>query len=316
MASEPEPITLTVSSGDAGERLDIYLVRRLEGPSRSAIQDWIRTGRVTVEGANSRAAYRTRAGDHVAVLPPAPTFSDLVQENIPLEVVHEDPWLIVINKPAGLVVHPGAGKPAGTLANALLHHFRQLSHDEGLRPGIVHRLDKNTSGLLVVAKNEMVHDHLARQFQRRQVEKHYVALVHGDVAVNKGVIDVPLGRDPIARTKMSTRGRKLRTAVTEFLVLKRFHSFSLLRLILHTGRTHQIRVHLQHLRHPVVGDRTYGGDPRAFLRDAGLIRAIQQLNRHFLHAVRLSFTHPQTGERLSFEAPLPVELADFLTRLE
>lgn len=284
------------------------------------IQAWIRAERVHVDGQATKAGYSLRPGEEVEIDPPPAEPCQLVPEPIPLKIVYEDEWLVVVDKPAGMVVHPGAGVSHGTLANALLYHFGQLSQGGTERPGIVHRLDKATSGLLVVAKNEQVHEELAGQFRRREVEKHYLGLVYGHLEKKKGVIQVPLGRDRTVRTRISTRSRKLREAVTEYEAVREFKHFSLLRVVLHTGRTHQIRVHLQHLKHPVVGDETYGGEPRRFLRGlpagAGLAKEIAGLGRHFLHAAFLAFTHPVGRERASFDSPLPPELAQFLARLE
>lgn len=313
-------IKLTVDPADAYRRLDQYLAANLEGRSRSAIQVWIKAGRVRVDGQVTKAGYSVRPGEVVEIDPPPVEPSQLLAEPIPLNIVYEDEWLVVVDKPAGMVVHPGAGVSHGTLANALLYHFQQLSQGGTERPGIVHRLDKATSGLLVVAKNEQVHEALAGQFRRREVEKHYEALVYGHLERKKGVVQVPLGRDTAMRTRISTRSRRLREAVTEYEVMRELRYFSLLHVVLHTGRTHQIRVHLQHLKHPVVGDETYGGEPRRFLRglpaSAALAKEVTSLGRHFLHAGFLAFQHPVRRERVSFESPLPSELAEFLARLE
>ncbi|MFB3903360.1 MAG: RluA family pseudouridine synthase [Acidobacteriota bacterium] len=313
-------IRLTVDPADAHQRLDRYLAAKLEGRSRSVIQGWIKAERVRVDGRTTKAGHSIRPGEKIEVDPPPAEPSQLLPEPIPLNIIYEDEWLVVVDKPAGVIVHPGAGVSRGTLANALLYHFRELSQGGTERPGIVHRLDKATSGLLVVAKSEQVHERLAGQFRRREVEKQYTALVYGHPEKKKGVIQVPLGRDMAVRTRVSTRSRRLREAVTEYEVVRQFKYFSLLRVILHTGRTHQIRVHLQHLKHPVVGDATYGGEPRRFLRGvpaaAPLVKDITGLGRHFLHAGWLAFEHPVRHERVSFDSPLPAELADFLARLE
>lgn len=313
-------IKLTVEDPAAYERLDRYLVSKLQGRSRSVIQAWIRAERVRVDGKVTKAGYSVRPGEQVEIDPPAVEPSHLLPEPIPLNIVYEDKWLVVVDKPAGMVVHPGAGIRRGTLANALLYHFRELSQEGTDRPGIVHRLDKATSGLLVVAKNEQIHEELAGQFRRREVEKHYLALVYGHLEKKRGMIQVPLGRDAARRTRISTRSRKLREAITEYEVLRHLKYFSLLQIVLHTGRTHQIRVHLQHLKHPIVGDETYGGEPRRFLRGlpAGplLIKEVTGLGRYFLHAGFLAFQHPTRRERVEFASPLPSELAEFLTRLE
>jgi 23S rRNA pseudouridine1911/1915/1917 synthase len=240
----------------------------------------------------------------------------MVPEAIPLKIIHEDGTLVVVDKPAGLVVHPGTGNRQGTLANALLHHFQSISRSETIRPGIVHRLDKATSGLMVVAKNDQAHDFLARQFKDRQVEKHYLALVYGCLKERAGVIDVSLGRDPFVRTKMSTRSRRARKALTRYETIRVYRDFTYVRVYPQTGRTHQIRVHFQHLGHPVVGDETYGGKAIQRVKDPDLIAPIRSLKRYFLHAEFLAFVHPDSGEKVSFEIPLPDELAELLRALK
>ena len=311
-----KPIVLKVGSEEARQRLDVFLSRKLEQVSRTVIQHWIESGHVTVQGREEKPRYRVKEDDEICVMPPPPEVVDLLPESLPLSIVHEDEALVVVDKPAGMVVHPGAGNPRGTLANALLYHFREISRQSSLRPGMVHRLDKNTSGLLIVAKNERTHNFLAQQFKRREVEKHYLALVYGRIKEEKGIIDVPLGRDRWIRTKISTRSRQLRHALTEYQRVRFWQDFSYLRVVLHTGRTHQIRVHLQHLGHPVVGDETYGKRAHERLRDPTCVEAIQNLKRLFLHATFLSFVHPDTQRRVSFESPLPSELARFLSTLK
>lgn len=316
----PERVLLEASAEDAGQRLDVFLASRLERVSRSVVQRWIEAGQVKVNDRRQRPRYAVKKGDKISLLVPSPEPSHLVAEAIPLSIVYEDTTLVVVDKPAGMVVHPGAGNRSGTLANALLHHFGQISRHDTLRPGMVHRLDKNTSGLLLVAKSEWVHDFLASQFKKREVEKQYLALLHGRLRKEQGVIDRPLGRDPWVRTRISTRSRRSRQAVTRYEVI-RFLSgggvtFSLVRVHLHTGRTHQIRVHFQSIGHPVVGDDTYGKKADQQVKDATIRAFIEELGRHFLHAASLSFTHPETGEYVSFESPLPRELAELLTNLE
>ncbi|MFQ5738219.1 MAG: RluA family pseudouridine synthase [Acidobacteriota bacterium] len=305
-----------VRHGDAGKRLDLFLVDHLRHVSRSSIQRWMESGHVTVNGNVCKPSHPVRLEDEIQVLPPAPAPVELVPEPIPLSVVYEDDALVVIDKPAGLVVHPGAGNPSGTLANALVFHFEQFGGRKTLRPGIVHRLDKQTSGLLVVAKTKRDHEALARQFQRRQVEKRYLALVYGRLQEEKGVIDLPIGRDTRIRTKISTRSYKRRAAVTEYRLLRHLHDCSYVEVRLRTGRTHQIRVHFQHLGHPVVGDTTYGGKRYEGICDPLRRREVKRLNRHFLHAALLSFSHPRRGGRVTFESTLPRELARLLSCLE
>lgn len=245
----------------------------------------------------------------------APAAAIFTPEPIPIEIVYEDETLVVVNKPAGLVVHPAAGIHSGTLANALAYHFQQLPDSgAGVRPGIVHRLDRDTSGLLVVAKTEAVLEHLSDQFRDRTVFKSYVALVHGRVNVESGKIDQPLARDPSNRTRMAVvRGG--RSALSLFRVRQRFDRFTLLDVELKTGRTHQIRVHLAWLKHPVVGDETYGGGRDNTIQDARLRAHVRNLGRHFLHAEKLAFTHPQSGERVEFNSSLPPELSGLLAIL-
>jgi 23S rRNA pseudouridine1911/1915/1917 synthase len=254
--------------------------------------------------------------DEIEVDLTSPPTSEFQAENIPLTIVYEDEWLIVVNKPAGLVVHPGAGIASGTLANGLAFHFAQLSGAAGaFRPGIVHRLDKGTSGLLVVAKSEAVHEDLAEQFRARTVLKSYVALVHGNVEHDSGKIDQPIARDPRNRVRMSV-GRTGRSALSLYRVRKRYQRFTLLDVELKTGRTHQIRVHLAWLKHPVVGDEIYGGGRDKTLADQELRTRIRKLGRQFLHAEQLGFVHPKTREQMRFSAELPPELSDLLKHLK
>jgi 23S rRNA pseudouridine1911/1915/1917 synthase len=311
-----EITSFRVAAEEARRRLDLYLLGHFPGRSRSRIQEWIRAGCVTVEGRQEKAGYLVRPGDLISVTPPEPQSLDLIPEAIPVPVVYEDDSLIVVDKPAGLVVHPGAGNRQGTLANALLHHFQNLSRQATIRPGIVHRLDKQTSGLLVVAKDEETHERLARQFKLREVRKEYLALVHGRVKNQRGSIEVAIGRDQRLRTRISTRSRKLRPAGTEYEVIRLFREFSYLRVNIRTGRTHQIRVHLQHIGHPVVGDETYAGGAHRNVRDPQTRKQVQALGRHFLHAAVLAFRHPEDGRRLEFESPLPTSLAVLLSNLE
>ncbi len=309
-------LTFRVELEEAGQRLDVYLTRCLPDCTRSQLQQWIAQGRVEVEGHLQKAGYRVRCGETIRARPPTTAPTHLVAESIPLEILYEDDTLVVINKPAGMVVHPGAGHPAGTLVNALLYHFRQLRALHPLRPGIVHRLDKQTSGLLLVAKEERTQELLARQFRKRTVDKFYLALSHGRVEPRQGSIDVPIGRHPTRRTHISTRSRRARAALTRYRVLRWFEEFSLLEVRLHTGRTHQIRVHLQHLGHPVVGDSVYGAGSARRVRNARIRERLQELDRHFLHAWKLGFQHPWRDVPLRFRAPLPRELVELLIDLK
>jgi 23S rRNA pseudouridine1911/1915/1917 synthase len=297
-----------------GLRLDRVLASEISGYSRSQLQRLIEEGHITLPRVKAiKANTSVRDGDVITVVLPEPIAPVAVAEALPLEIVYQDPDVIVVNKPAGMVVHPGAGHESGTLVNALLHHVTDLSGIGGeLRPGIVHRLDKGTSGVMVVAKHDRAHQELARQFHDREVEKEYVALVWGLVQQRKR-IDMPIGRDPVHREKISTRARRARSAVTRVTWARHIPGLSLLRIAIQTGRTHQIRVHLNAIGHPIVGDSLYGGVHR---RVPNHLRAVQRLSRPFLHAERLAFTQPTTGEHLEFKAPLPEELRSALDAVE
>src|SRR5205085_7670719 len=299
-----------------GPRLDTYLAAHVPTFSRTRLKQAIEDGDVLVAGRTAKPAYKLRAGEQIELETPAPPVAEFQPEDIPLDIVYEDDALVVVNKPAGMVVHPAAGISSGTLANALAFHFQKLStHSGTLRPGIVHRLDRDTSGLLVVAKTDQAHEHLAEQFRARTVFKSYVALVHGQVREEKGRIEQPIARDPRIRTRMGVV-RNGRPALSLYRVRRRFTRFTLLDVEIKTGRTHQIRVHLAWLKHPVVGDKLYGGGRDQTIPDASLRAAVNALGRQFLHAERLGFRHPQTGAWLQFTAPLPAELARLLDELE
>jgi 23S rRNA pseudouridine1911/1915/1917 synthase len=301
---------LAVDERGAGARLDRFLAERLPALSRARLQALIEAGRVRVDGRAAKAAARLRPGQEISVSVPAAEPARPRPEAIPLAVVHEDAHLLVVDKPAGLVVHPGAGRASGTLVNALLHHVHDLSGVGGvLRPGIVHRLDRGTSGLMVVAKDDQTHRALARQFADRLVEKEYLAVVLGVPARAEGVIEAPIGRDPVHRRRMSVRAPRGRSARSSYRVLEAFDGAALLRVRIHTGRTHQIRVHLAALGHPVAGDATYGG------RRTRARAALESLTRPALHAARLAFDHPATGQRLAFDSPLPPDLQEVLRAL-
>jgi 23S rRNA pseudouridine1911/1915/1917 synthase len=314
-SSDNNTLVFKVSEADAGARLDAYLATQIDGWSRARLQRLIEAGDVLVSGNLAKPSYKVSAADEVEVeLTPAPA-TNFIPENIPLEVVFEDDHVIVINKPAGLVVHPAAGIHSGTLANALAYHFQQLSNAGSIRPGIVHRLDKDTSGLLVVAKTESGHENLSDQFRAREVFKSYVALVYGVLKQESGRIEQPIARDPRNRTRMAIVPGG-RGALSLYKVRRSYNSFTLLDVELKTGRTHQIRVHLSWLKHPVVGDELYAGGRDNNVQDVQLRARIRKLKRQFLHAEQLAFRHPDTGERLRFVAPLPAELADLLENLE
>jgi 23S rRNA pseudouridine1911/1915/1917 synthase len=297
---------LVVDEEQDGLRLDQFLTSVLPGQSRSQIQRLIKEGRVTAaSGGVIRSSTQVREGDRFVVNVPELRPAAPRAEALPLRIVYEDPDVVVLDKPAGMVVHPGAGHEGGTVVNALLHHVKDLSGIGGeARPGIVHRLDRGTSGLMVVAKHDRAHQELARQFHDREVEKEYMALVWGDVQAGRR-IDEPIGRDPNDRQKMSTRARRARSAVTRVTFARHFRGVTFIKVAIATGRTHQIRVHLSAIGHPIVGDQTYGGVRR---RVGDTLRSVLRLERPFLHACRLSFAHPIDGRRVDFDSPLPPEL--------
>jgi 23S rRNA pseudouridine1911/1915/1917 synthase len=313
---DSETLTFNIDETSVDSRLDSYLASQIPTWSRARLQRLIETEDVVVNGRSAKPSYRLRKGDEIEVELTAPQVESFTPENIPIDVVYEDDTLMVVNKPAGLVVHPAAGIHSGTLANALAFHFQNLPASEGsIRPGIVHRLDRDTSGLLVIAKTEKALENLSDQFRDRTVFKSYVALVHGRVDNAAGRVEEPLARDPSNRTRMAVvRGG--RTAITLYKVRKHYDRFTLLDVELKTGRTHQIRVHLAWLHHPVVGDETYGGGRDNNIQDARLRSIVRKLGRHFLQSQRLAITHPTTGERLEFEAPLPAELSDLLRQID
>ena len=303
------PITITVSDDGDGSRLDVFLTSVLSGQSRSQIQRLIKDGSVRVGGRPAKANQPVKTGQEIAVDIPAPVDPAPRPEALPLEILYQDRDLIVVDKPAGMVVHPAAGHETGTLVNALLHHVDDLSGIGGeKRPGIVHRLDRGTSGLMVIAKHDAAHEELSRQFRDREVEKEYIALVWGEVMAGRR-IDLGIGRDARDRKKMSSapaRVRRSREAVTRIVRAEHFgRVLTLANVAIHTGRTHQIRVHLSAIGHPVVGDPLYGGVHR---RVPGDIRAVRHLDRPFLHAARLAFTHPGDGRRMTFTSELPGDL--------
>lgn len=308
-----ETRTFVAAQLEAGVRLDVFLARQMPDWSRSQVQQQIRSGSVCV---GSRTVYKTgeavAAGDRVTIRAARQELR-ATPEELPLEIVYEDDDLLVVNKPAGMVVHVGAGVRSGTLVNALLHHIGTLARAPGdLRPGIVHRLDRMTSGLVVVAKNDETHRDLSDQFKSREVHKTYLALVHGWVAADRGEVGEPVGRDPRRRIRMRTAGLGARDAQTRYQVRQRFSRFTLLEVHPLTGRTHQIRVHLASIGYPVVGDTLYGAPSK--LRISGSEE--KTLERNFLHAAAIRFRHPRSGENLTFEVSLPAELEHFLSRIE
>jgi 23S rRNA pseudouridine1911/1915/1917 synthase len=330
-----EPHSIPVPQEAAGQRLDQFLTARLEGVSRSRVQLLLEQGDVLVDGARPKASYKLRGGESVTITgEPHPAPLKAVAEDIPLTVVFEDKDLAVIDKPAGMMVHAGSGatddaRSRGTLVNALLHRFQALSGTGGeLRPGIVHRLDKETSGLIIVAKNDRAHGALAQMFSARKIQKTYIALVHGALERQKGTITAAIGRDPVRRTRMTTRVQEnARSAVSHYEVVRRletrFGRFSLVRVRIETGRTHQIRVHMASIGHPVVGDTLYGAAGQLTAQPAAGRSRVKggeeekiRLGRNFLHAAELAFTHPGSGKPLALTAPMPQELEAFLHRLE
>lgn len=325
------PLTILVPADAAGQRLDQFLTAQIPDVSRARVQQLLHEGKALVNGSAAKSSLKLRGGERVTILgePHLPPLR-AIAEDIALDIVYEDNDLAVINKPAGMMVHAGAGatedeRNRGTLVNALLHRFGALSGLGGqLRPGIVHRLDKQTSGLIIVAKNDVAHRKLAQQFSKREVKKRYVALVHGWPANDRGTINTPISRDSVRRTRMTTRGSGGRSAVTHYEVRERIASpygkFALLDVRIETGRSHQIRVHLSSLGHPIVGDTLYGAARE--IRLANLARprlqglpSVLTLDRNFLHAAAISFRQPNLGAWLELEAPLPRELLDFLQQL-
>jgi 23S rRNA pseudouridine1911/1915/1917 synthase len=326
--------TIAVLPEAAGQRLDHFLATQLTGISRSRVQLLLDQGDVLIDGQRRKPSLKLRGGEQIVITgDPHPAPLKATAEDIPIHVIYEDADLAVVNKPAGMMVHAGSGqtddaRSRGTLVNALLYRFRALSASGGdLRPGIVHRLDKDTSGLIIVAKNDAAHSALAAQFSGRRISKSYIALVHGQVERPKGTITAAVGRDPVRRTRMTARPTEsARSAVSHYDVARqlttRFGKFTLVHVRIETGRTHQIRVHMASIGHPVVGDTLYGAagqlteqaSPHSSTRKAELEKL--RLGRNFLHAARLEFQHPISGKLLQLEAPLPQDLTAFLARIE
>jgi 23S rRNA pseudouridine1911/1915/1917 synthase len=306
-------LTVVVPEDGDSARLDRYLVSVLPGQSRSQIQRLIKDGLVRIHGREARPNQPVKTGQQITVEIPEPVSPQLQPEALPLAIVYQDRDIAVVDKPAGMVVHPAAGHAAGTLVNALLHHLADLSGIGGeRRPGIVHRLDRGTSGLMVVAKHDGAHEELTRQFRDREVEKTYIALVWGLVQAGRR-IEEPIGRDPHNRKKMSARARRhSREAVTRVVRADHLPGVTLAEIAIHTGRTHQIRVHLSSIGHPIVGDALYGGIRR---RMPARLRALSHLTRPFLHAARLAFKHPSDGRRMEFTSGLPDDLQQVLEEL-
>lgn len=315
MTPPAESSEFIVSAERAGERLDRFLASQLPVLSRSKIQLLMKEGRVRVDGVACKASHHIEAGEVVTIEIPPPPPAGVAAEPIPLEILYEDDDLAVINKPAGMVVHPGAGADSGTMVGALLHRFGGglgLSAVGGpLRPGIVHRLDKGTSGAIAIAKNDAAHRKLVEEFRTRRVQKTYLALLHGRLKENSGTVELPIARDLRRRSRMTARRREGREARTDWRARLRFDGFTLIEADLRTGRTHQIRVHFSALGCPVVGDTLYGA-PR---RERVGSETLPPLERNFLHSARLAFAHPVTGKRIDVRAPLSPELASYLKTL-
>lgn len=319
-----ESVNITVNPEQAGRRLDAFLAESIEVRSRSQIQKMIESGDVLVNQTESKASYKLRSGDEIDVEITEIAPATFTPEDIPIDIVYEDDSILVVDKAPGMVVHPGAGISSGTLANAVAHHFgiaeTETSSVAGdidrlkARVGIVHRLDKLTSGLIIIAKTEEAHESLSEQFRNRTVFKDYVTLVHGEIDEDSGIIDAPIARERHNRTKMGVRAHG-RHALSLWRVRKRFEKFTLLGVEIKTGRTHQIRVHLAHINHPVVGDEVYNSGRDKTVADHEIRKAISALGRFFLHAEKLAIDHPVTGERMKFTAPLPDELTGFLELL-
>jgi 23S rRNA pseudouridine1911/1915/1917 synthase len=308
-----------VAQGEAGERLDVWLARATEATSRSQVSRWVEAGRVWVDGAAAaKAGLKLREGQEVRWELPEPVGAAPGAQDIPLPIVHSDQWLAVVDKPAAMVVHPAAGHADGTMVNALLHHLGTLSAVDVARPGIVHRLDQDTSGLLVVARDEATHAALGRLFQRHSIERRYVAVVLGARLADRGTCDTAYGRHPTNRLKFTGKSaRGTRRAVTHWEVLARAETMALVSVRLETGRTHQIRVHLSELGHPVVGDALYGRVPPkgGGGRAAVELAAARRMPRQALHAETLGFRHPGTGEAVVFRSPLPADMAALVAQV-
>ncbi|MFZ5966303.1 MAG: RluA family pseudouridine synthase [Bacillota bacterium] len=298
---------LFVEAFDDGTRIDLYLSEQLENLSRSYIQKLIEQNQVRVNGVLEQTKkYKVQEGDEIEVEIPEPTILQIEPENIPLDIVYEDEDVVVINKPQGMVVHPAPGNYHGTLVNALMYHCKSLSTINGvIRPGIVHRIDKDTSGLLMIAKNDNAHRSLAQQLKEHTIHRLYVALVHGNIKEEKGTIHAPIGRHPVDRLRMAVTEKNSKDAITHFTVLKRYIEYTLIEAKLETGRTHQIRVHMSYIHHPLVGDPVYGPKKERF-----------KLNGQFLHAKALGFIHPRTGKYIEFHSDMPDELHKLINILE
>ena len=313
MSTSQYVLELPVPDNYANDRVDLVLAALLPTFSRAQIQRLIRQGRAQINGKVVKSSSAVQQGATVLLTVPPTVKAIPKAEALPITIIHEDPDIVVVDKPAGMVVHPSAGHTDGTLVNALLHHVKDLSGVGGEeRPGIVHRLDRGTSGVMVVAKHDQAHRELSRQFRDREINKEYLALVWGQVQAGKR-IELPIGRDSVQRKRMSIRGRRVRTAITKIISAEPFKGVTLVRVAITTGRTHQIRVHMNAIGHPVVADSLYGGKRRDLPRH---LRVIGQLDRQFPHAESLAFTHPRDGTRMEFRTPLPEDVKFVLTTLK
>ena len=309
--------TFTAIPSDAKNRLDIFLSQKLPELTRSRIKNLIEDGLISLNDKPAKAGAKIKTGDKIAITIPLPKAIAAEPEKIPLDILYEDKHIIVINKPPGLTVHPGAGRAKGTLVNALLYHCKDLSGIGGaLRPGIVHRIDKDTSGVLVVAKTDKSHQFLSKQFKEHSMKRRYLALVWGVVKGDEGTIDLPIGRHISERKKMSVRTKRGRRAVTHYRVIKRFNNFTLLEASLETGRTHQIRVHLSAIHHPVVGDPVYGKTSIPSALPPKIISILKKLKRQALHAQTLGIIHPETKQYMEFTSPLPDDMKEVISAIE
>ena len=309
--------TFTVTLSEAETRLDIFLSQKLPDLTRSRIKKIIEQGLVSLNKKNAKAGAKVKTGDQIDITIPEPQPINAEPEKIPLNILYEDEHILVLNKPPGLTVHPGAGRTKGTLVNALLYHCKDLSGIGGaLRPGIVHRIDKDTSGVLVVAKTDKSHQFLSKQFKEHSIKRRYLAIVSGIIKNNQGTIDLPIGRHVSERKKMSVRTRRGRRAVTHYKVIKKFNNFALLEITLETGRTHQIRVHLSAIHHPVLGDPVYGKGRIPPGLSPKVTTLIKNLKRQALHAQTLGIIHPETKQYMEFTAQPPDDIKNIINALE
>ena len=318
---EPKRHEFVVHGRNEGRRLDAYLAGRFQDYSRTFIKALIESKAITVNGRAVKPSYSPSEGDRILALVPVRSGAEIPPQDIPLDVLYEDDWIVVLNKPADLVVHPSRGHQTGTLVNALVHHFHKLSGAYGpLRPGVVHRLDRDTSGVILIIKDDSVHERIARQFEERTTVKEYIAVVEGSVGLDSDLIDAPIGRHPGNREKMAIAGRNSRSARTVYEVVRRFGDFTVVRCFPRTGRTHQIRVHLAYIGHPIVADPVYGRRDAIYLSDitGGERRSDEAplLDRQALHAHRLTVHHPMLDKDMTFEAPLAADIAALIDALK